>query len=72
MLPIYNSCSRISGYSPTDTSLSKANERQCNRKPNVTFKPKATVAILEQGDPPAELTDKQKEDLVTKYLEVSP
>ena len=35
------------------------------------FNPKATLDILEQGEPPAELTDEDKEDLVTKYLEVS-
>ena len=63
--------SRISGYSPNDTSLSKANERQVNRRANVNFKPKATIAILKQGDLPTELDDEQKADLVSKYLEVS-
>ena len=50
--------------------MSKANERAVNRRNNVRFNPKATIAILSQGDPPDELDDDQKKELVTKYIEV--
>ena len=60
---------RINEYSPTD--VSKANERAVNRRNNVRFKPKATIAILSQGDPPDELDDDEKRELVQKYIEVN-
>ena len=41
--------SRISAYSPGDTS--KGNERQINRRPNVRFNPKATLEIIARGPP---------------------
>merc|ERR1719336_1640168 len=59
--------SRINEYSPTD--VSKANERSVNRRNNVRFNPKATIDILSQGDPPDELDDDQKRELVQKYIE---
>ena len=62
-------CRRINEYSPTD--VSKANERSVNRRNNVRFNPKATIDILSQGDPPDELDDDQKRELVQKYIEVS-
>ncbi len=65
---LYFSFSKISQYSPTDTS--KANERQVNRRNNVKFEPKATIEILSHGDPPDVLSEEQKKDLVHKYLEV--
>ena len=60
---------RINEYSPTD--VSKANERAVNRRNNVRFKPKATIDILSQGQPPEELDDEQRRELVQKYIEVS-
>ena len=59
---------RINEYSPTD--VSKANERSVNRRNNVRFNPKATIDILSQGNPPEELDDDQKRELVQKYIEV--
>ena len=61
-------CRRINEYSPTD--VSKANERSVNRRNNVRFNPKATIDILSQGNPPEELDDDQKRELVQKYIEV--
>ena len=60
--------SRINEYSPTD--VSKANERSVNRRNNVRFNPKATIDILSQGNPPDELDDDQKRELVQKFIEV--
>ena len=51
--------------------MSKANERAVNRRNNVRFNPKATINILSQGEPPDELDDDQKRELVQKYIEVS-
>ena len=59
---------RINEYSPTD--VSKANERAVNRRNNVRFNPKATIDILSQGEPPEELDDDQRRELVQKYMEV--
>lgn len=57
---------KISQYSPTDSS--KAFDRQVNRRGNVRFNPKATLAILER--PPSQhLSEREKEELVNKYLE---
>ena len=61
--------SKIQQYSPTDSS--KAFDRQVNRRPNMRFEPKATLEILKRGDPPENLSDEDKEELVNKYLEVS-
>jgi cohesin loading factor subunit SCC2 len=58
---------RINEYSPTD--VSKANERAVNRRNNVRFNPKATIDILSQGEPPEELDDDQRRELVQKYME---
>ncbi len=41
-----------------------------NRRNHVRFSPKATIEILEKGDPPAVLSDEEKQELVKKYLEV--
>lgn len=59
---------RINEYSPTD--VSKANERAVNRRNNVRFNPKATVDILNQGEPPHPLDDDQKREMVQKFIEV--
>ena len=68
-LRIYLYFRRINEYSPTD--VSKANERAVNRRNNVRFNPKATIDILSQGEPPEELDDDQRRELVQKYMEVS-
>ena len=60
--------SRISQYSPSDTS--KTNDRQVSRRNNVKFEPKATVEILKLGEPSEILNAEQKKNLVHKYLEV--
>ena len=62
------SCRRINEYSPTD--VSKANERAVNRRNNVRFNPKATIDILNQGQPPDYLDEEEKRELVQKYMEV--
>ena len=67
-LRIYLYFRRINEYSPTD--VSKANERAVNRRNNVRFNPKATIDILSQGEPPEELDDDQRRELVQKYMEV--
>lgn len=59
---------KLSQYSPNDTS--KAFDRQVNRRNNVKFNPRQTIEILKLGEPPAQLNDKQKLDLVKKYMEV--
>ena len=66
---IYLYFRRINEYSPTD--VSKANERAVNRRNNVRFNPKATIDILSEGEPPEDLDDDQRRELVQKYMEVS-
>jgi len=58
---------RINEYSPTD--VSKANERAVNRRNNVRFNPKNTIDILSQGEPPDDLDEGQRRELVQKYIE---
>ena len=63
---IYLYFRRINEYSPTD--VSKANERAVNRRNNVRFNPKATIDILNEGEPPEDLDDDQRRELVQKYI----
>ena len=67
-LMLYFFYRRINEYSPTD--VSKANERAVNRRNNVRFNPKATIDILSQGEPPEDLDEEQRRELVQKYIEV--
>ena len=41
-----------------------------NRRNNVRFNPKATIDILSQGEPPEDLDEEQRRELVQKYIEV--
>jgi hypothetical protein len=41
-----------------------------NRRGNVRFNPKATLEILNRGEPKEDLNEEEKKELVQKYLEV--
>lgn len=46
-------------------------EKAVNRRSNAIFNPKATLAKLKQGDPPAILDQAQRKALIDQYLDVS-
>lgn len=62
-------CRKITQYSPSEAA--KVYEKAVNRRSNAIFNPKATLAKLKQGDPPAILDQAQRKALIDQYLDVS-
>jgi len=59
---------KIAQYSPSESA--KIYEKAVNRKSLANFNPKATIAKLKEGEPPAVLTEAQRRDLISQYLQV--
>ena len=60
---------KISLYSPTEAA--KVYDKPLNRRPTARFVPKQVIQVINSGEPPDELDDKAKKQLILAYLDVS-
>ena len=60
---------KISRYSPTESA--KVYDKLLSRRPTARFVPKQVIQVIKSGNPPDELDEKGKKQLILAYLDVS-